>query len=88
MFRGVGLYNTHVGLILAHLTLNLPIALWLMTVFVREVPRELEEAALIDGCTIPQVIWRVIVPLVRVSERRFDPPFGQSVLCVARVPEK
>ena len=65
MFRTIGLYNTHLGLILAHLTLNLPIALWLMTVFVREVPRELEEAALIDGCTIPQVIWRVIVPLVR-----------------------
>jgi hypothetical protein len=31
---------------------------------------------------------RVIVPLVRASERRFDPPFGQSVICVARVPEQ
>ena len=38
--------------------------------------------------TLVKLYDRVIVPLVRVSERRFDPPFGQSVLCVARVPEQ
>src|SRR5262249_52138502 len=51
MFRGVGLDNTYAGLVLAHVTLNLPMALWLMSAFVREVPIELEEAARIDGCS-------------------------------------
>lgn len=64
MFRGVGLDNTYSALVLAHATLNLPMALWLMGVFVREVPRELEEAARIDGATTPQILARVIVPVV------------------------
>ena len=49
MERAVGLDNTFTGLILAHATLNLPMALWLMGVFVRDVPQELDEAARIDG---------------------------------------
>jgi multiple sugar transport system permease protein len=65
MFRAVGLDNTYSGLILAHATLNLPLALWMMTVFVREVPAELEEAARLDGCSTPALILRIIVPLVR-----------------------
>ena len=64
MFRGVGLYNTYAGLILAHATLNLPIGIWLMANFMREVPRELEEAARIDGCGTAKLLWRVIVPVV------------------------
>ncbi len=65
MFRSVGLDNTYLGLILAHATLNLPLSLWLMTVFVREIPVELEEAARLDGCSTPSLIWRVVLPLVR-----------------------
>ncbi len=64
MFRNVGLDNTFTALILAHATLNLPMALWLMGVFVREVPVELEEAARIDGATTPALLRQVIVPLV------------------------
>jgi multiple sugar transport system permease protein len=64
MFRGIGLYNTYAGLILAHATLNLPIGIWLMANFVREVPRELEEAARIDGCGTATLLWRVVVPVV------------------------
>ncbi len=64
MFRSIELDNTHLGLILAHVALNLPIALWLLTVFVREVPRELEEAAVIDGCSTPAIIFRIVLPLV------------------------
>lgn len=64
MFRAVGLYNTHLGLILAHATLNLPIAIWLMATFVRDVPQELEEAARIDGCGTAAILWRIIVPIV------------------------
>lgn len=64
MFRNVGLDNTFTALILAHTTLNLPMALWLMGVFVREVPRELEEAARIDGAGTPVLLLRVILPLI------------------------
>ena len=65
MFRSVGLDNTYLGLILAHATLNLPMALWMMGVFVRDVPRELVESAQIDGASMGQVLWRIVVPLVR-----------------------
>ena len=64
MFRSVGLYNTYLGLILAHATQNLPIAIWLMSTFLREVPHELEEAARIDGCGTLKLLLRVVVPVV------------------------
>jgi multiple sugar transport system permease protein len=64
LFRSVGLYNTYLGVILAHATLNLPIAIWLMSTFLREVPRELEDAARIDGCGTLALLLRVIVPIV------------------------
>ena len=63
-FRAIGLYNTYTAVVLAHATLNLPIGLWLMATFIREVPRELEEAARIDGCGTLQMLWRVVVPVV------------------------
>jgi multiple sugar transport system permease protein len=64
MFRTLGLDNTYTGLVAAHLALNLPIGIWLMSVFVREIPIELEEAARVDGCTTPQMLARIVVPLV------------------------
>jgi multiple sugar transport system permease protein len=64
MFRNLGLDNTYTGLVAAHLALNLPIGIWLMSVFVREIPVELEEAARVDGCTTPQMLLRIVVPLV------------------------
>ena len=65
MFRGIGLDNTYTGLIMAHTTLHLPMALWMMGVFVRDVPKELIEAAEIDGASPPLILWKIIVPLVR-----------------------
>jgi multiple sugar transport system permease protein len=64
MARAAGLDNTHLGLILAHATLNLPMALWMMGVFVRDVPQELVEAARIDGAGTPVLLWRIVLPLV------------------------
>jgi len=64
MFRGLGMYNTYPAVILAHATLNLPIGIWLMAAFIREVPTELEEAARIDGCSTPGLLWRIVVPVV------------------------
>ena len=52
-------------MILAHVTHNLPIGLFLMAAFVREVPRELEEAALVDGCGPAGVFFRIVRDRVR-----------------------
>ena len=65
MFRSVGLDNSYTGIILAHTTLPLPMALWMMGVFVRDVPKELVEAAQIDGAKVPQILWHVVLPIVR-----------------------
>lgn len=64
MARGVGLDNSFAGLILAHTVLNLPMALWLMGVFVREVPLELEEAARIDGASTFVLLRRIVLPMI------------------------
>ncbi len=64
MAREVGLDNSFAGLILAHTVLNLPMALWLMGVFVREVPLELEEAARIDGASTFVLLRHVILPMI------------------------
>ena len=65
MFRSLGWDNTFAALILTHVALNLPIGIAVMTVFVRDIPLELEEAARIDGCTTPQMLRRIVVPLAR-----------------------
>lgn len=65
MFRSVGLDNTYAGIILAHTTINLPMALWMMGVFIRDVPKELVEAAQIDGAKTPKVLRYVVIPIVR-----------------------
>ncbi len=64
LFRAIGLDNTLTGLVLAHATLNLPMALWLMSVFVDDVPVELEEAARVDGATTPVLLRAIVLPLV------------------------
>jgi multiple sugar transport system permease protein len=64
LYRELGLDNTYTGLVLAHVAVHLPMALWLMTNFIRDVPVELEEAARIDGCSTPYMLWRIVVPLV------------------------
>lgn len=64
LLRAMGLYNTLPGLVLAYLTFALPFTVWLLTTFVRELPREIEEAAVIDGASPWVVLTRVLLPLV------------------------
>ena len=64
MFRPIGLDNSYLGLVLAHTTLNLPMALWMMSVFMADIPEELLEAARIDGARTPRILWSVVTPLV------------------------
>ncbi len=65
IFRDLGLRDTKVGLILAHTLINLPLAVLLMKSFLDDVPRELDEAAMIDGATRASVFRLVVLPLVR-----------------------
>jgi trehalose/maltose transport system permease protein len=64
LIRGAGLYNSLPGLILANLILTLPFTVWVLTTFMRELPRELEEAAFVDGATPWIVVRRVFLPLM------------------------
>lgn len=61
--RALGIYNTHLALILADTAFVLPIAVWLLKGFFDSIPTALEEAAMVDGCTRPAALWYVVVPL-------------------------
>jgi multiple sugar transport system permease protein len=60
----IGLLGTFVGPILAHTAINLPFVIWLIMGFIRDLPEDLEAAALVDGCTAMQVFWKIVLPLV------------------------
>jgi multiple sugar transport system permease protein len=62
-YRLFGLQDTHLGLILAYTVFTLPVSVWMMFAYFRGMPRSLEEAALVDGCTRWTAFWRVAVPL-------------------------
>jgi len=64
LFQGLGLYNTLLALVLTHVTINLPMTMWIMLTFFNEVPPELHEAATIDGCGDFTTFRRIILPLV------------------------
>src|SRR5215216_1572809 len=63
IWRDVGLYDTLPGLIIPYMTFTLPLAIYVLSAFFREIPWELEEAAEVDGATPGQALRRVILPL-------------------------
>jgi len=63
IYRSTGLYDTHAGLIIAYTVFTLPVTIWMMFAYFRQMPRSLEEAALVDGCTRWESFIRVAVPL-------------------------
>ncbi|MEP0278446.1 MAG: carbohydrate ABC transporter permease [Nitratireductor sp.] len=62
MYRVFGLTDTHVGLIILYTAFNLSFSVWLMKGFIDEIPREYEEAALVDGYTRLQAFFKVVLP--------------------------
>ena len=64
MASSLGLFNSRIALILAHVTINLPIGLLIIASFMRDLPTEIQEAAFIDGCSNRQVYLKVILPLL------------------------
>lgn len=63
LWTDIGLYNTYLGLILPSLAFGLPLTVYILASFFRDIPRELEEAALVDGATRFQAFRKVVVPL-------------------------
>jgi multiple sugar transport system permease protein len=63
VWRQVGLYDTWPGLIIPYLSMTLPISIWTLSAFFREIPWEMEQAAQVDGATSWQAFTKVIVPL-------------------------
>jgi multiple sugar transport system permease protein len=62
MYRALGLHDTHLGLILLYTVFNLSLSVWLLKGFIDEIPREYEEAALVDGYTRFQAFVKVVLP--------------------------
>ena len=63
IYRGIGLHDTRFGLVIAYTVFTLPVSVWMMFAYFKGLPRSMEDAALVDGCTRWQALWRVAVPL-------------------------
>jgi trehalose/maltose transport system permease protein len=64
LVRWLGVYNKLPALVIANLILTLPFTVWVLTTFMRELPKELEEAAIVDGATPWMIVTRVFLPLL------------------------
>jgi multiple sugar transport system permease protein len=65
MVKAFGLANSFPGLILPYVAFTLPLVVWIMIGFFDEVPRDIDDAALVDGCGRLRLLWTVMLPLVR-----------------------
>jgi len=63
VFSWLGLIDKHLALTIAYLVFNLPFALWMMKGFFTDIPREIDECAMVDGCGRIGALWRVVLPL-------------------------
>ncbi|MGC4377127.1 carbohydrate ABC transporter permease [Fictibacillus sp. Mic-4] len=61
--KNVGLTNSYMGLIIPYTTFALPLSIWILVTFFRKIPFDLEEAAKMDGASLMQTYWKVIMPL-------------------------
>jgi len=64
LIQSLGLYNKVLGLVVPYTIFTLPFTVWILTTFMRELPTELEEAAIMDGCSPLRIIFQVFMPLL------------------------
>ncbi len=64
LIRWLGLYNNLIGLSLSYLLFTLPFTVWVLTAFMRGLPREIEEAAMMDSANPLEIVWRIFMPLL------------------------
>lgn len=63
LMRNLGLIDTHLGLIIVYTGYLLPVVVWILVSYFESIPVELEEAAMVDGCSRASTLWRVVLPL-------------------------
>ena len=64
MFAQIGLLNSYTGMILSYVAISIPFSVYLLVGYLETVPRELDEAALMDGCSQFQILWTIIFPIM------------------------
>lgn len=64
IIQSLKLMNTHLSLILVHSALTIPFSIWFLTMYITNIPREMEEAGLVDGCNYFQVLQKIVVPMI------------------------
>lgn len=64
IIRSLNLLDTHLSLILVHSALTIPFSIWFLTLYISNIPRDMEEAGLVDGCTFLQALTKIIVPMI------------------------
>ncbi len=87
VFKTLGLLNTHLAVILCHLVFTTPLSTWILITFFKEIPRELDEAAYVDGASHLQSFFRVILPLsapglAAVSTLAFIQSWGEFLIAL------
>jgi len=65
IYQHLGLLDTYAGMIMVYLIIDLPFVVWIMGTFFKQIPREIDEAAMIDGCSQIQTIIRVLLPIAK-----------------------
>ena len=65
LYVWLGWVDTYFGLILLYTAFSLPYVIWMMRGYIEDIPLELEESALVDGCTRWEVLWKVVLPMAR-----------------------
>ncbi|MER3439147.1 MAG: hypothetical protein C4346_17025 [Chloroflexota bacterium] len=65
LFKNLKLINTHHGLIILMSSLITPFTVWILVPFLRQIPFEIEEAAIVDGARLHQVLWQIVLPMMR-----------------------
>ena len=64
LFAKLGFLNNHISMMFCYISVSLPFAIYLLVGYLESIPRELDEAALIDGCPQFQIIWKIIFPIM------------------------
>ena len=67
LYVWLGWVDSYFGLILLYTAFSLPYVIWMMRGYIEDIPLELEESALVDGCTRWEVLWRVVLPMARTG---------------------
>ena len=65
LIKNLGLMNSHLGLIVVYIAMGMPFAIFMLTGFIKSIPDELLEAAVLDGCSVYRTFWTIVFPLLK-----------------------